>query len=340
MICWHKARDSIMQTPSDIYYKGLTEVAEMTLKRLSNYTRLPIRTAEVTNRTFEQYLDYFSLQEEFYKGKRICDLGGGLATFTEGLNNFFGKDGTKAFSVDPVYQVFPDLNITESTTGVEAYKRFEDKLFKRSTSSPGYYCDDKEVKDYLEKEKVLGEQIKNMVLRASSQYIAGSGEALPFTDKSIDLLFSVNYLFRNQKELHPGSSEGFAALSEAGRALKENGQLMIFPLHKLRAEKKDQGWKVEYAGDSGKQYVDSITGEVKDVLNRESVIAMQKLEDQGLKFYYIINKEGHHLLVGRKDDNLPQGFEDFETSCTVLKLEFSEHKLNESLNIPVIQVTP
>ncbi len=72
---------------------------------------LPIYTAEVTYRTYDDYLNQFNLDPRFFeKGVRICDLGAGLATFTSEVNHRFNTYGTSCVGVDPSYEVLTHID--------------------------------------------------------------------------------------------------------------------------------------------------------------------------------------------------------------------------------------
>lgn len=319
---WKEAAEKIIHITDFMNLDRITsrEVVQRTLRNMDNYTELPIHTAEITYRTYEQYLDMFEIEEEFLKGKKILDLGGGLASFTEEVNTKFKTEGTSAISLDPAYQILKDLKIDEHTDPIEVYEQFSEKLHKRSLSTLGYYGRDSDEKDYIGQKESLGDRLKHMFLHPDSQLIAGEGQKIPLANELIDLILSSNYLFR----VNVAGPEAFGALQEAVRVLKKNGQILVRPLLNLVGEKGDLSMIISLFDRQG-AYIEP--------LDEIALKNFQQLEEQGIKFYFVVTHEGDHILAVRKDESYPAGFRNY-SSCKIFKLNFLEHDSSQDPIIP------
>lgn len=333
---WQEAAERIMYTVDHLGNLDAFEssdLVERTLQRMSTYKKLPVHTAEVTYRAYDQYISMFGIDDDLLKGKRILDLGSGLSSFTEEINQKFGNEGTVAIGLDPTYEILPDLKIDEQTDPRDAFKQFTDKLRKRSSSTVGYYGADRDTKDYTEEEVSLGERITSLKVNPDSQVIAAAGQNIPIADESMDLIFSSNYLFRDMKGTHPADKEGLTALTEAIRVLKENGQLFIRPIFRLHSMEQEGAEPVIMLFDQQKSTFDPTTESFKHHIDTDSLNGLRQLEELGAAFYFVIEADSWHELVIRKDGDQPEGLKDRDT-CKVFRLRFAEHDTSDNPAIP------
>ncbi len=300
---------------------------------------LRIDTPEISNRTYEQYVDLFCLADEELAGKQILDLAGGLSDFSRKVNAKYGDTGTVSRSVDTAYKVLADLG---DKANYDSFNRqahdasgsivmASDQTGKNEVH--GWEASAQAITDRLHEmreERLEAAAPLNDVSVSqgdkakaidSLPQVAGSADRLPFKDASMDLVLSSNYL------LYPmgfDKKESIDALHESIRVLKEHGELRITPPGGFR-KNNDQviltDGKIELSDD----------GKIKFSPNTKAFEIFSQLEKEGCSFYYIEDDKGYSLLV-KKDNQPPVGLKK-TPDVIIRKLNFEDSN-DSAPNVP------
>jgi hypothetical protein len=134
-------------------------------------------------RTFEEYRQYFLLEPEELRGKRVLDVAGGVSSFTAEAND----RGILATSVDPIYSLSPEEIARRSGPDL-------DKVIADVRGLPTYrwtaYRDPEHVRELRERAitRFLADFPKH-----PNRYRVGALPELPFEDREFDVTL-VSYL--------------------------------------------------------------------------------------------------------------------------------------------------
>lgn len=146
----------------------------------------------VTGRSVQKYFDELNLTPERIKGKKILDVGAGMAQFARGVKDL-GIDAD-VYSMDPFYSSPEEKALS---MGDVEKKEFYQKFSKA--------CDIPEVKNKM---------------------IGGIAAQIPFRDEFFDLVigeWSVPLWMSDIKEVDE-------FLNETLRVIKDNGNVHIYPI--------------------------------------------------------------------------------------------------------------
>jgi hypothetical protein len=134
-------------------------------------------------RTFDEYRQYFLLQPEALRGKRVLDVAGGVSSFCTEAND----RGILATSVDPIYSLSPEEISVRSGPDL-------DKVIAGVRGLPTYrwtaYRNPEHVREL--RQQALAKFLEDFP-KHPQRYRTGALPRLPFGDKEFDLTL-VSYL--------------------------------------------------------------------------------------------------------------------------------------------------
>jgi hypothetical protein len=136
-------------------------------------------------RTFEEYRQYFLLEPEKLRGKRVLDVAGGVSSFTAEANDA----GIFATSVDPIYSLSPEEIARRSGPDLN-------KVIAGVRGLPTYrwtaYRNPEHVREFRERavKRFLADFPEH-----PERYRVGSLPELPFADREFDMTLLSYLLF-------------------------------------------------------------------------------------------------------------------------------------------------
>lgn len=275
---------------------------------------------QVTERTYEQYLANFSLPEEYLENRGIIlDVGAGFASFAQRVNEKFGKKGTKAFALDPVYTFFEGDYEKFEAAALEAglYPEF---MYGRVETEGKSFEDIRQ-----ETRKLYDDFHKEATL--SGYYIAGSHQELPFRTESVDLVVGNNSILQfNNREIMA------KALDELVRVLKKEGEIRLAPTYFKWNEDQQQIALVKYGRMTLEEQREFYQGSGK-LIDKIIFGKIRNLEADGVRFYLVLDRvldsdSGKEKvlvlnLIIRKDESVPRVDIDDPDFYELRKLDFS-----------------
>ncbi|ULT59477.1 class I SAM-dependent methyltransferase [Neobacillus drentensis] len=194
------------------------------MSRAEQSTKLDLERIIFIGRTFEEYLDMFSLSVAELKGKRILDCPAGACSFTA-VGNALGLNITAADIA--YYHSNEDLYVK----GIQDVEHAMEQMEIAKTNFIWDYFNDIEG---LRKHRLraLNHCAKDM-RQSSERYVPVTLPSLPFKDGEFDVLLSAHFLFmyadRLDYEFHINT------LDELLRVTKE--EIRIFPLVDLEGKR-------------------------------------------------------------------------------------------------------
>ncbi len=148
--------------------------------------KLDLQRIVFIGRTFEEYVDMFSLSDELLKGKRILDCPAGACSFTA-IGSQKGFDIT-ACDIAYYYDVekLKDKGIQDIEHAMASISDVRDNY------KWGYFNDVKSLRDH--RLSAL-DDCTNDRRTSEERYIPATLPELPFEDNSFDMLLSAHFLF-------------------------------------------------------------------------------------------------------------------------------------------------
>lgn len=294
--------------------------------------RLRVDTPEVTYRSWKQYCRIFSLSEEILQGRKILDLAAGLSNFTEEVNKRYGQTGTEAYALDIAYAVLREMGDDVD------YDSFMEAIQERTVGGlgAGYYLGDRNKIDSEERHNRLTVRLRALRLKLQDpHFLAESALTIPLEATSVDLILVSNFLLHSLQVKDPRGKEAFL---EAGRVIREDGEMRVWPLWNFR--------RIEPGEDNSDTaerivLVDNVTVDEEDNLvlipSPENVTALQDLEKAGFTFYFVTTKS-EDIMVVKKNSESPNidGFIN-ESLVSIKKLQLS-HYQGENCNVPYEEI--
>jgi hypothetical protein len=187
------------------------------LSKVEQSTMLDLERIVFIGRTFEEYLDMFSLSEEELQGKKILDCPAGACSFTA-LGNQSGLDVTACDIA--YYHSGEDLK----NKGFQDVEHTMQNMQKVKNNYKWDYFNDIEG---LRKHRLRALQdCTNHMTESSERYIPVTLPSLPFKNAEFDILLSAHFLFTYADKLD--YQFHFETLNELLRVTKE--EVRIFPL--------------------------------------------------------------------------------------------------------------
>lgn len=273
----------------------------------------------VTDRTYKQYLEHFSLSEHQLEGKKILDIGAGLSDFTEKANEKFGDKGSIAVAVDPMYGSLGD----------------DLREFEQNVQDAGM-----DLRSKQDIRKGIGAAYERA--KGSPNKIAASHQDLPFADGSFDLIFAHNSITQ-----YKDREVTRRAISEGARVMAENGEFRISPAD------------LRFDLNNGILYVSTFDSPTDDsrkeayemrlpvAVDRQMFAILKEFEESGLNFYAIAKAPSGYrhprarammgasfFLAIRKDDKIPE----ISGKSTLRKLSFRNSE--DGVHVPSEKIEP
>jgi len=209
------------------------------LSRVEQSIKLDLERIVFIGRTFEEYLDMFSLSEEELQGKKILDCPAGACSFTA-IGNKIGLDVTACDIA--YYHSGEDLK----NKGLKDIEHAMEHMQKAQNNYKWDYFNDIEG---LRKHRLSALQAcANDMRESNERYIPVTLPSLPFKNAEFDILLSAHFLFmyadRLDYQFH------IEALNELLRVTKE--EVRIFPLIDLEGKRYEHLDKlISYLADNG-----------------------------------------------------------------------------------------
>lgn len=194
------------------------------MSRVEHSTKLDLERIVFIGRTFEEYLDMFSLSVEALQGKKILDCPAGACSFTA-VGNKSGLDVTACDIA--YYHTGEDLRN-------KGLKDIEHAMLRMEKAKANYKWEYfKDVED-LRKHRLNA--LKNCTADMkdnANRYVPVTLPTLPFGNEEFDILLSAHFLFMYADRLDlPFHIE---TLNELLRVTKE--EVRIFPLVDLEGKR-------------------------------------------------------------------------------------------------------
>lgn len=175
-------------------------------------------------RTFEEYLDMFSLSVEELKGKRILDCPAGACSFTA-IGNQLGLDITACDIA--YYHSHEDLK----RKGLQDIEHTMEHMQKvKDNYVWDYFGDVEGLKQH--RLRALENVVEDMLV-SNENYVPVTLPTLPFKDEEFDVLLSAHFLLMYADRLDYDFH--LATLKELLRVTKK--EIRLFPLVDLKGER-------------------------------------------------------------------------------------------------------
>jgi ubiquinone/menaquinone biosynthesis C-methylase UbiE len=209
------------------------------LSRVEQSTKLDLERIVFIGRTFEEYLDMFSLSKEELQGKKILDCPAGACSFTA-VGNKSGLDVTACDIA--YYHLSEDLK----NKGLQDIEHAMEHMQKAQNNYKWDYF--KDIKGLRSHRLSALQDCANDMKESSERYIPVTLPSLPFKNEEFDILLSAHFLFmyadRLDYQFH------IETLNELLRVTKE--EVRIFPLVDLEGKRYNSLDKlINYLTDNG-----------------------------------------------------------------------------------------
>lgn len=209
------------------------------MSRVEQSAKLDLERIVFIGRTFEEYLDMFSLSKEEIEGKKILDCPAGACSFTA-IGNKSGLDVT---ACDIAYDHSGEELKNKGLQDIEHAMKHMEKA--QSNYIWDYFKDIESLRKH--RLSALKDCTRDM-REHSERYIPAALPFLPFKDGEFDLTLSAHFLFmyadRLDYQFH------IKTLNELLRVTKE--EIRIFPLVDLKGKRYEYLDKlISYLADSG-----------------------------------------------------------------------------------------
>ncbi|MFB5282149.1 SAM-dependent methyltransferase [Peribacillus sp. Hz7] len=233
------------------------------MSKVEQSSKLDLERIVFIGRTFEEYLDMFSLSEEELQGKKILDCPAGACSLTA-VGNKLGLDVTACDIA--YYHSDEDLE----NKGLQDIEHAMEHMQKVQNNYKWDYFDDIEG---LRKHRLSALQdCANDMRESNERYIPVTLPSLPFRDEEFDILLSAHFLFmyadRLDYQFH------IETLNELLRVTK--GEVRIFPLVDLEGKHYEHLDKIiSYLVDNGCT-VEEVKVSYEFQINANSMLKIQK----------------------------------------------------------------
>ncbi|WP_062052102.1 hypothetical protein [Bacillus sp. JCM 19034] len=187
-------------------------------------TKLDLERIVFIGRTFEEYVEMFSLSEEELQGKKILDCPAGACSFTA-IGNKKGIDITACdIAYDHSSEALKNKGIQDIAHAMEHVQKAE------SNYRWDYFKDIEGLRNH--RLNALQDCAKDMK-ECRERYVPVTLPDLPFKDEEFDLLLSAHFLFMYADRLDYDFH--IETLNELVRVTKE--EVRIFPLVDLEGKR-------------------------------------------------------------------------------------------------------
>ncbi|MDL4840237.1 SAM-dependent methyltransferase [Aquibacillus rhizosphaerae] len=206
---------------------------------MEKVTKLDLERIVFIGRTYEEYIDMFSLTKEELQGKKILDCPAGACSFTA-IGNESGLDVT---ACDIAY--FHSNEDLKNKGLLDIEHAMEHMKKAKSNYEWDYFNDVESLKKH--RLNALHDCSKDMN-NSNKRYIPVTLPSLPFENKEFDILLSAHFLFMYADRLD--FQFHIETLNELLRVTKE--EIRIFPLVDLEGNRYDHLDKIiSYLADNG-----------------------------------------------------------------------------------------
>lgn len=209
------------------------------MSKVEQSTKLDLERIVFIGRTFEEYLDMFSLSEKELQGKKILDCPAGACSFTAVGN----KLGLHVTACDiAYYHSGEDLK----NKGLQDIEHAMEHMEKAKNNYKWDYFNS--IEGLREHRLSALQDCANDMRESNERYIPATLPSLPFKNAEFDILLTAHFLFmyadRLDYEFH------IETLHELLRVTKE--EIRIFPLVDLEGKRYEHLDKIiSYLGDNG-----------------------------------------------------------------------------------------
>ena len=209
------------------------------LSKVEQSTKLDLERIVFIGRTFEEYIDMFSLSEEELKEKKILDCPAGACSFTA-IGNKLGLNVT---ACDIAYHHSGENLKNKGLQDVEHAMEHMEKA--KNNYLWGYFEDI----EGLRKHRLSAlNDCTNDMRESSERYVPVTLPSLPFNDEEFDIILSAHFLFMYADRLN--YQFHITTLEELLRVSKE--EIRIFPLVDLEGKRYEHIDKIiNYLTDNG-----------------------------------------------------------------------------------------
>lgn len=235
------------------------------MSRVEKSTKLDLERIVFIGRTFEEYLNMFSLSVKELEGKKILDCPAGACSFTA-LGNKAGLDITACDIA--YYHSVDDLE----NKGLQDI----DHAMEQMESAKNNYVWDffKDIKGLRNHRLSALKDCANDMRKSSERYVPVTLPSLPFKDEEFDVLLSAHFLFmyadRLDYQFH------ISTFNELLRVTKE--EIRIFPLVDLEGKRYDRLDKlISYLNGKGCK-VEEVKAPYQFQENANSMLKIRKSE--------------------------------------------------------------
>ena len=194
------------------------------MSKVEQSSKLDLERIVFIGRTYEEYLDMFSLSEEELQGKKILDCPAGACSFTA-VGNKLGLDVT---ACDIAYYHSDEALENKGLQDIEHAMEHMQKV--QNNYKWDYFIDIEGLRQH--RLSALQACAKDM-RESNGRYIPVTLPSLPFKDEQFDILLSAHFLFmyadRLDYQFH------IETLIELLRVTKE--EVRIFPLVDLEGKR-------------------------------------------------------------------------------------------------------
>ncbi len=194
------------------------------MSKVEQSTKLDLERIVFIGRTFEEYLDMFSLSKEELQGKKILDCPAGACSFTAVGN----KSGLDVTACDIAYYYSgEDLK----NKGLHDIEHAMEHMQKAQNNYKWDYF--KDIEGLRNHRLSALQDCANDMRESSERYIPVELPSLPFKNEEFDILLSAHFLFMYADRLD--YQYHIETLNELLRVTKE--EVRIFPLVDLEGKK-------------------------------------------------------------------------------------------------------
>ncbi|WP_347551347.1 SAM-dependent methyltransferase [Pseudalkalibacillus hwajinpoensis] len=209
------------------------------MSRVESRTKLDLDKIIFVGRTFEEYMEMFSLSEEKLEGKKILDCPAGACSFTA----IGHSKGLNITACDIAYDHSVENLIDKGQEDIKHTMRHMEKA--KSNYIWDYFININNLKEH--REQALHDCTLHLK-ENRERYMPVSLPSLPFKDKEFDILLSAHFLFTYADRLD--FQFHIDTLSELLRITKE--EVRIFPLIDLEGNRYEHLDKVmKYLKENG-----------------------------------------------------------------------------------------
>ncbi|MBL0386532.1 SAM-dependent methyltransferase [Tumebacillus sp. ITR2] len=187
---------------------------------MSESNNLELKHVVFVGRTWEDYVQMFSLQEADLPGRKILDCPGGAASFARTA----GERGVDVTATDIAYHFTPDELLGKGLSDLETLQQ----LMQKNPEVLKHAEQNKRFASLLsDMTQTLHETIADIRQQGyGTRYVPGRLPELPFADREFDLTLSGNLLFIYSQQL--GLDFHLNAVRELMRVTRH--EIRLYPL--------------------------------------------------------------------------------------------------------------